>query len=292
MGLGCVLAVVLAHLVDLSGWIHPHLGTDVLHVLAFAVVGFMVVRSLWARGMTSRITAALLTLVASFLLGLLGEAAQLVTARDADWEDIVRDLLGAGAGVAVATAIVSKRGVLRLVFGATAALLILIGAAPTIAESLAWWSAERHFPVLDDFEHRVQRRLWRSTGARITYRSHGYGAALCGTFAEGRYPGAARRVPRDWRGYGSLEFTVDTQEATDLVIRIHDTQHDGRHADRFNRTVRLSTGRQRLSIPLDAVRQGPRGRELALAQVQELIVFVPRPARPITVCFDDFILIP
>ncbi|NNL85578.1 MAG: VanZ family protein, partial [Myxococcales bacterium] len=164
LGSGCVLAVVLAHLVDLSGWTRPHLGTDVLHVFAFAAIGFLVVRTLRARGMTGPIAAPLLTLAASFLLGLLGEAAQVATARDADWQDIVRDLLGAGAGIAIATAFGSKRASLRALFGATAALLITIGALPTIAEALAWWSADRHFPVVDDFENRVQRRLWRSTG--------------------------------------------------------------------------------------------------------------------------------
>ncbi len=288
----CVIAVILAHVIDVSGWTRPRLGTDVFHVFAFALIGFFVVRSLRARRGLGWWPAALLTLAISLGLGLLGEAAQIATSRDADWGDIGRDLVGTGAGIAVAAvlAVASHRD--RLLLTGVAAGLLVGGCLPSITESLAWWSADEHFPVLDSFENRLQRPLWRSTGADFDFQPGADGTELCGEFSRGNYPGVARRVPSDWRGYARLDLDLVASTPTEVVIRIHDLDHDGRHADRFNRTLKLDAGPARVSIPMDAIRTGPRERELALDRVHELILFVPRPPSPTIVCFDNIVLSP
>ena len=88
------------------------------------------------------------------LLGALGEAVQMLTVRTASWWDMLRNMIGAAAGLLWYCSVapgrggaVHRRGVRRALRGAAA--LIVIGMAAPLALAVAAMSQrERAFPVL------------------------------------------------------------------------------------------------------------------------------------------------
>lgn len=282
-------AVVLAHFLDFSSWARWGVRSDLLHVLAFAGLGYGAMRVFTRAGIPLP-AGAVYTLLGTLALGSLGEIAQTATSRDADLGDLVRDVIGAGVGVCIASSRVIARG--RIPFALAGIFLLFVGSADSLREVVALWRARADLPLVDDFEDATKRRLWRSTGARFEVSEDAGNHLLCAVFREGSYPGVARRLPGDWSAYARFSLTAETPEATELIVRIHDREHDDSHGDRFNRTVPLAAGQQTLSFSLDAVREGPQDRELDLSHLGELVLFVPRPAAPVTICFDELRLHP
>ena len=78
-------------------------------------------------------------------------------------------------------------------------------------------------------------------------------------------------------------FTIvsSLEQPIELVIRVHDASHDQRLADRFNRTLVIAPGANRIAIPIDDIRRAPDRREMDLQRVRGIILFVYRLNRPV-----------
>jgi hypothetical protein len=110
-------------------------------------------------------------------------------------------------------------------------------------------------------------------------------------FRPGAYPGLSIGEPHpDWRGFEVLVFDVYSElpEPVELVLRIHDRDHNDNYWDRFNRTLVIHPGASRISIPLRDVQTAPRGREMDMSRICGLVLFADHPREPFDLCFDDF----
>jgi len=95
------------------------------------------------------------------------------------------------------------------------------------------------------------------------------------------------RMPRNWSVYKtlSLDFYLPESVPLDLTCRIHDIEHtagEQKYSDRFNRTLHLVPGLNRIEISLAEVRQAPHDRELDLRHIAGLGLFTTGLALPRT----------
>jgi hypothetical protein len=78
-----------------------------------------------------------------------------------------------------------------------------------------------------------------------------------------------------------------------LVCKINDHLHDVsgyRYSDRFNRSIDVGSGWQRVRIALDDVRQSPRKREMDLGRITEFNLFAVSLPHPRTIYLDRLTL--
>jgi hypothetical protein len=235
------------------------------------------------------------------VLGAVTEALQAFQPnREPSFADYARDLAGAGAFLLVAAArprlsggpswISSAKG--RRAAVATAVVVLLVSGfqlGATVAVLAARRAAMPTLAALDGswWERRIVRAADHSALTPNTRP-----ARLPAAFSEplarldlelSVYPGVHLDEPYpDWRGYQRLAFTVvsDLDAPLTLVIRVHDAHHDLRHQDRFNRTLTIAPGVNRVAIPLDDIRTAPDRREMDLSRIRGIIIFADRPAAP------------
>jgi hypothetical protein len=219
--------------------------------------------------------------------------------REPSFEDLARDLAGVAAFLLVAAGVprlasgVSWATTRRRRLAAIAVAVVLLAvsgwqvavtcaalaqrraAMPTLFRfDGAWW--ERHF---------IRPGASRLTpGARPPCPRDGYSEPLARLDLQpGLYPGISIDEPYpDWRGYRRLVFTVvsDLDEPVRITIRVHDSRHDQRYEDRFNRTLTIAPGVNRFAIRLDDIRAAPDRREMDMGRIRGVVLFGYRLAAP------------
>lgn len=253
-----------------------------------------VLRPWWAHYLVAGVT--------SVTLGAGLEVMQFVGPGDASFGDLVRDGIGVAAAHALALSADSHwvggkawlgRWVLRLLAGA----LVCLSLVPGVRTSLPLMQRRSAFPLLVGFEARWDARFVRGEdGAELFFEpppaafTQARGPTVGRVrFASGQYPKLEiTGLVGDWAGYEALVLDVYSPEPTALPIelRIHDKRHRNRYGDRFNTTLTIAPGQSRLSIPIRTIRSAPEGREMDLANVQSIILFMTAPTEPKTLFFD------
>lgn len=269
------------------------------HGLVFALLAFAALGAAGPAGGAARIA---LTLSALFGLGAAIELAQQLTGRGASAPDLAMNLAGLLAGASLRAARASPTRARGALCAALAALALLWCLRRPLALSVAAATAPS-LPLIEDFE-RVGASLRVSAGesARLDLvrapadHDGERERALRARFAPGRWPGLRLLEPhRDWRAFERLTFTVRVPRGAPppaLAIRIDDV---GSGVElRWYHRLSLVRGENRVSVPLKALRADravPAGAErTALADVRQVIVFVPGNDRARTLLFDDFAL--
>ena len=305
--LAAFVVVVLLHLVPLpSGSALGRAAQDAAHAPLFGVFAIVVLLwfctvSPWAAGSRLRLYAA--ALAAAALTSVAAELAQSRASRDADLWDVVRSVLGAGGALLAAMAFdtglprLSSRSV-RAVLLCAAAISMLAPAVPALGLAVAARQRRAAFPRLCDFESSWERRFLVTQDAelRLTVCPRDWAGSALGrvaqvTFHPANYPGIILRGPfPDWTGYDRLAFEVYSgmDSAVDLELRIHDVGHDESFTDRFNRTLRIAPGANRVAIALAEVRAAPAGRSLDMGHIAALVLFVDHLKKPCTLYLDAF----
>ncbi|HDQ40783.1 MAG TPA: hypothetical protein ENN39_07115 [Desulfonatronum sp.] len=220
-------------------------------------------------------------LTAVFLAGGLIELIQLCIGRQASLHDMIVNLAGACAGLALAASAqgvrmgLPARGLQVLALGA--GLVFLSGPALTLWDML---QAARHFPVLSDFETSFQARRWTSGDIVSGVSRQGQASLRVHLKAHETYPGTTLTYGfGDWEGYAALElsFYNTGQDPLRMMVSIRDLEHSrNRHKgirDRFDRTFLIQPGWNDLRIPVDDIRAAPNGRTLDLGRLTSLVVF-------------------
>ena len=279
---------------------------DAGHVLLFGLVALLALwvlqTSIRAEGL-ARLRAYGLAFLLVVLLGLGTEFLQIFAARDAGLGDFGRDLIGGAAALLAALAFDRRtwsapavgRGLLVVV----AALLAVSGMAESVMVYRDYGRRDAAFPSICGFDSAWEMRFARGRNARLTRvappadwegAAGQVGRLDLGPPAD--YPGLALSEPgRDWSGYEALEFRAWVEEPVELVVRVHDAAHDQRYSDRFNRTLRLEAGANRIRIPLAEIAEGPADRRMDLREVAGVAVFADRPQESFTVWLDEFRLV-
>lgn len=208
--------------------------------------------------------------------GFLSEVIQRPLARDASWEDVAADAVGAILALAV-YALVDRRLKLRTWqrLGALAIALscVAIFFTPIVRMARAYVHRNGQFPVIADFHSPIEKNWTLSFGVNREIVGNALEVDL---FAD-EFPGVSFHEPvPDWRRFRTLIIDVENPAAEPLYlgVRVHDRRHNFNFKDRFNRRYDLAAGERRtLRIALDDIRHGPRLRLMDMAHISDITLF-------------------
>lgn len=249
----------------------------------------------------------LIALLATAILSLIAEAAQVIQpGRHASIGDAANNLTGALCFIAVAAALQPAlwQGLGR--DGPVAARLVLIGAALALGlgimplAGVAWSYGMRAaaFPVIADLAQGWQRpflSVGRSELARVPaprgWEEQAGNDVARLTFLNAPWPGVTVREPyADWSNFAALRFQVwsDLDVPVEIVLRVDDTHRQRSHRDRYNGSLIVTPGLNDFTIPLSTISNGPRDRQLDVADISQLILLSRRPDEPFELYFGRF----
>lgn len=211
--------------------------------------------------------------------GLLSEVIQRPLRRDASWEDVFADAMGAVLALGVHALLDRRiRGRYRVLGLVVAAACVAVYVAPIVTMTRAYMHRNGQFPVLADFHSRIELYWTMNIGVRREISDD----TLKVEFVAEDFPGLSFHEPMpDWRPFKSLIIDVENpaKEPLDLGLRVHDRRHNHQYSDRFNRHFRLAAGERRtLRIKLDEVRRAPRSRLMDMQQISDITLFRGAPA--------------
>lgn len=223
-------------------------------------------------------------------LGVLTEFVQMLTGRDASFEDALHDAIGAVAVLGLFAVVdeqvrASPRATtVRWASAIVGVMALAVAATPVTRAAIKYQQRDQRFPVLADFSERFDRYFILQQSAEVApaqmpaaWANQADEQAMHVRLLEGPYPGLHFiEVPPDWSAYSTLalDFTNPTTLALQFVVRVHDAAHNNQVEDRFNRVFELPPQtRQIIRIPLRDIAAGPSARQLDLRQVAGVIVF-------------------
>lgn len=245
----------------------------------------------------------LLTGIVCLLGGGAVEVIQFFTGRDADVLDVVRDMAGILAALALCAAFDPRlvrpgtgwRGMLRrIVLLACAAALVVAGSYALVRLSCAYQQRARAFPVIADPAADWTAAFLAFSHASLERIDDPAACAASGSerlaqlrLEPVRYAGFSIIEPQpDWRAYSRLLLTLTSARSAplELDLRIDDALHNQEYTDRFNRTLLLQPGVNRVSIPLSEIRDAPAGRRMDMAHITGITLFITRATERVVFC--------
>jgi VanZ family protein len=268
----------------------------IVFFIFFAIGSFHVLR----RYINGLGTSIALTFLLALLLGVAIEFLQYGIGRDPDAADIARNLFGvliACCGIAPVVAATHK-GLMH-----TLRLLVLLLLAVQLFDLIRLVQDENHmeqsFPLLAGFESDTELGRWLNSEHLALSTQHvsegSFSARL--RFTTEQYSGVSLHyLVSNWFAYDKLSMDIYNPEAEPLmvVLRVHDWQHSiGKqvYEDRFNRRFELASGWNTVAVSMDEVRRAPFGREMQMAHIVGLALFVVSQDRAREIYLDNLRLI-
>ena len=253
------------------------------HVILFLFISFVLYFQLSATlRFSNSAIIYLIVLVTGLLLGVTIELLQGLLQREASVDDLYRNFFGIISGLGMVslrhqTLLPNK--ILMLIFSLG---FLLLGTCSLFQISGHYIQRANAFPVILDFNEGWFNSFVRFNRAEMEVYS---GKADDNhrlfriRFDAGRYPGVAIIEPvPDWSAYSNLRFKVVSghDKNMDLFVRIHDRKHDHNYQDRFNQKLIIHPGLNEVVIPLAQIEKGPLNRDLDLANIAGLIIFMSK----------------
>ena len=310
VALAAPVAVLAIRLGRPRGMLWPHV-YDAVHITCSALLALIALR------LSRRVLAGVFQhpmwhylIAAAVVTGVGGgiEVLQLVGPGHASVGDVIRDSLGGLSALLFALSIDRDRGqdvaasaLRRWGLRAAAAVVFCLAFSSTARAIGAFALRYERFPTLANFEPPWERDFIEAGGGAVLTvqpppnvftRAHGKAVAKV-VFAKGKgtYGGLElSRLVGNWSSYGALIFEVYSAETSpvSLELRVHDRHHRSKYSDRFNTSLVVPPGQTTVSIPIESIRNGPTGRQMDMAGIRGIILFLVSPAKPVTLYFDDF----
>jgi len=287
-----VLALVLFGQIPGEGRWVAELGNSV-HGPAFAVVTLILI-VLLRRRQERRATVLgdySVALAAGVLLGALVEVLQFATGRDASFDDLLRDTLGAVAALGFFSVRDSRVGLLPRcnairwtgVLAAVVSAAIIV--APIVVTGAAYLQRNRTFPTLVDFQSPLSTFFLAVSTAVTVERT-----ALPFTASGGESGTNALRVllagdkrwalflqePRpDWRGYERVGLDVmnPTEVPLRIAVRIWDTHPHSDRRDGDIGSIEVAPGsRATVTVALPQASTAAREPQVDLATIRKFVL--------------------
>lgn len=103
------------------------------------------------------------------------------------------------------------------------------------------------------------------------------------------YPGVTlNKFNPDWSKYNTLKFDTYNQEKMSLRLAIRiDDKKDPSYNNRYNHPIILSPGMNHISIPLSSLVTSGTNRNINLANVQQVILFLVQPKEKRIIYLDN-----
>ena len=270
---------------------------DLGHLLSFALWTWLYLR--W-KPLPRFWTQLLLVLGLFFLLGGATELLQAALGRTASWTDLAKDLLGCLLAVVFCS---PARNSLPKWQRTSLQLLVLmlvawslLPMARVVADELI---ARQQFPLLSGFEISTEADRWGG-GSRQVLDPHvakSGAASLRVELSTQPYAGVGLlHFPSDWRGYRLVRLHLFNPEPEPLLLhfRIHDQLHrlqGNAYSDRFNTSFTLPGGWSKIDVPLQQVQEGPKNRDMQMARIAGMLLFVVKLEQPRSFNIDEVLLV-
>jgi hypothetical protein len=211
--------------------------------------------------------------------GFLSEVIQRPLKRDASWEDVFADAVGAVCALAV-YALFDRAVAFRRSRRVVAALVVLVCGtiylAPVVTMARAYLHRNAQFPVLADFHSPVELAWTVSFGVRREIVDD----ALVVDFVADVFPGLSFHEPvPDWRAYKTLLIDLDNPATETLIlgVRVHEIGHGREYIDRYNQHFEIAAGERKvLRIPIEDIRNAPRNGPMNMQRVSDITLFRTR----------------
>lgn len=239
--------------------------------------------------------------LASLLFGAATESIQPLTGREESLADFTNAALGTGMAWLFRSNWPRGATLRGVIWGVS----LFLAAALCMPAPWREWQATRwrtlHFPLLADFEEPAQMPLWRTpNGAPLGTRDRSSEVSAHGRFSlkvstgPERWPGVRLcQNGADWRGHEALALEAfNPGDAFDLGLRIDGAGPVHGPENRFNATLPLARGWNRLRIPLAEIAALQAGRQCDLSAVQWVVFFVDGPTPARTFYLDELRLEP
>ena len=295
-----VTIVLLLHLLDLGLPTYLSRGfVNAMHTPAFGVLAIGLLLVFRQQHETRK--AFWLAAITAAGVGVLAELLQLISPRDADLLDLGRDLVGIAAGLGAAAMLLhaarirdssGKKFLWRLLAIVPVAIAVLPAAwimYASVARSIS-------MPRLLGFEQHWERQIY-STPAQTPLTLAAAPDNWPQTGRVGRLlldlsAGVALTLQphRNWNGYTTFSFLAGAADSRThrMYLRVHDSQHNNQFDDRFNYSFIVTPLPQRYRIPMADIRDAPATRQLDIASIAEVMLFIYEPQEAGVVLVDDF----
>lgn len=315
-GLGITLVVlVVLHTVSLPS--HNRLWREVAnfgHIPLFGLLAVTVLhlsKTLLNTKFKNQFQHWLLALIVVTVIGGLSEFVQIAGPRDADWGDLLRDIMGALIFLGFAATMSAKRfptlgTVLTtkskwVVYFATSVLLF-VTLTPLFYWSVAFFNRSQQFPLLCGFESFWEYGFVGSNSGRVEFVEAPSGwessngdkeeTARVGRvrFDQIKYAGFFISEPYpDFSGHDtlSIELFSSQDSAIALTVRIDDRSHNYKFNDRYNRKFIIRPGMNKILIPCDDIRYAPANRNMDMTAIASIHIFSAKPAESFVLFFDN-----
>ena len=256
-----------------------------LHILLFCLLTLLMLRLLGTypplahRALVRFLVVSVLLLV----IALGSETIQGLSGRGFGKPDILRDLVGILLGLGLAALLernnqgapVIRRPDLRSLLVLLLTGLALMAGFPLGKLVLDYQARNQAFPVVLDL-----LADWSDSFIDYAHARPSTSACLPGMapveLLPATYPGVSVSEPYpDWRAYRELVLSLHSQDPApyEMVLRIHDRQHDHTYRDRYNRVLNVEYGTNHYRIPLAEISAAPAERTMRLGQVAGVILF-------------------
>ncbi len=233
--------------------------------------------------------AAVLVLGLGF--GIIIELAQGIIGRDSSWRDLIYNLLGLLVGLILINGTYietdkSGRSKKKRYLEGVALVMFVLGLLPLLQLSWHYIQQEKAFPVIMDLKAQWSDSFVLFGAAKLEpypNKVNAYENMSRVQFEAGAFPGVSVLEPvPNWSAYHSMRFKVysRSEEAVNLMLRVHDKMHNNMYQDRFNRKLVIHTGVNEIVISLSDVLKGPVARDLDLHQVAGLMLFLNGLSQP------------
>jgi hypothetical protein len=274
-GLALLFAVLLA---PLPAW-STRLGMELEnagHAALFAAVALGSWRFFRAADGGTRVSRPLLlAALTAAVLAFITEQVQPLTGRDNSLDDVLTDLLGATAALAICAAWrAGQRPARRVLLLLTALMASGVAVWPLAEAVRAYRYRYAIAPSLLEPSQAIGRYFLQRRAIHFARDTDG-GWRI--TPARSQWPGlTVEEVLPDWSRYGSLVLDVRNpgDRPVALLLRVDDAIAHERYSDRYNGSIVLAAHqRTTWRIPLTALSHRTAGRNLDLTRMRRVILF-------------------
>lgn len=237
------------------------------------------------------------------IFAVLTELGQLFTHREPSLIDIVRDMAGIVIGLGVYASIdtcfmplwTRHRYLPRISMLILSSCLLVVSLLPLLHLSFAYAQRNDAFPVIIDFQAAWVKPFLQLNQAVLIHAAAPDSLASMNDRADrqqvsqlilnnGKYPGVSitESYP-DWSAYNMLTLDLYSLEdqTINLVLRIHDSQHNQEFSDRFNQVLTVIPGKNRFRVPLHQVEHAPAGRDMDMMHIASIMLFAMNIDNPV-----------
>lgn len=304
-----LVLMAIGHLTDMSK--ESRLTAELLnagHVLImglFALVCLALAGSLLKQSLPKRNHHYLAAFVLTVVVGILWEAAQIVSPRNADVYDVLRDAIGAVTFLAFyirfdpSLSEARKRWgfITRTTLLVGPPLIVIVTMLPAAAWAGAFYYRSHQVPYLATFDSSWERLFWTTANATLEITpppddwSESDGTMVGRMFCQPtpRSGFAINHVYPDWSNYDFLQLQLyfDDRAPGLFYVQVEDAEFQGTVADRYTFQSEISPGHNLIEVPLDSAGQLPSGRPLDLGQIKIVYFFTADTTRTYQIYIDN-----